>query len=524
MKHLWLIIFVFCLTLHPLFAQYVRHNEYSTEQQRRMQYALDDWISYMQSNDITSIAVGANYIYFGTRNGGILRYQAFQNFWDYPYTTSNGLASNQITDVVYDDGTGFLWAITSEDTCVFNPAQEEWIRKSEAHFWDYKFPKPVPPDSGNGAGQDILYPAQFLSQLPIYFANGGYTVTGDWKIMDENFQEFQITGFLHDHWGRVWFPIEDLGVGIGSYYTQRMDVFPYGLLNFDPWVLTYQADDLWIAGQGRPDDGHTGIVNWRNQDGGWYYYQARYIANLPSDNVVDIAVTGDSVWFATDYGLSLYDSRKERWKNFGVKDGLYSQEVTDLLVHGKTLWVATNNGLNSLHLTTGHITRIKDDNIKLATIYQVANQKDTIWVASNRGMFRYKPQAANWEPVDAPSVIQQVPTSAITGYDDEVWATSPGGVFWLNGKTKKWESFPQIGQELQGPFYDIAVNWKSVWVSTPEGLLKYDRQGKYWIIFTKDDGLLDNECHRLLLDGDYIWVANRSGITQFYWNNPNRID
>jgi hypothetical protein len=46
----------------------------------------------------------------------------------------------------------------------------------------------------------------------------------------------------------------------------------------------------------------------------------------------------------------------------------------------------------------------------------------------------------------------------------------------------------------------------------------------YWKILTTDDGLLSNECYRLLLDGDYIWIANREGITQFYWNNPARID
>ncbi len=46
----------------------------------------------------------------------------------------------------------------------------------------------------------------------------------------------------------------------------------------------------------------------------------------------------------------------------------------------------------------------------------------------------------------------------------------------------------------------------------------------FWKIFTPMDGLLSVPCYRLLLDGNYLWIANQFGITQFYWNNPQRMD
>ncbi|MEJ2636463.1 MAG: hypothetical protein P8184_14370, partial [Calditrichia bacterium] len=503
---------------------YIRQYHFETEQQRRLQYALDDWISYLQSNRISDIAIGYNYIYFATLDGGILRYHLYQHFWDYPYTTSNGLPTNQILKVAFDKDNGYLWAITQFGPCIFDPARQEWICKRQTNYWPYQFPTQTAPDSGTQIQYDVFYPAEYLNLLPTFFANGGYTITGEWILMDENFQEFPITGFFRDHWERIWFVIEGLGVGIGDYYSQRMDVVPYGLSSISPRVLKYQNDDLWIGGLEEHGRGIHGIVNWRNSDGGWYYYQARYNPYLPNDDVNDIAVTGDSVWFATDIGVSLFDTRKNRWKHYGVKDGMYGDQILDLLVNRNMLYIGTMEGINTINLDSGVVKRVKDETVKLATVYRMAGQSDTLWAATNRGIFRQTPDSMKWKPVSSTASIEEIPATAVTTFGNEVWFTSPGGVFWLDTKTGKWESFPQIGLDLQGPFYDIAVNDKSVWVSTPEGLLKYDRQQLYWRLYTTEDGLLNNECFRLLLDGDYIWVANRFGITQFYWNNPDRMD
>ncbi len=519
---LWVVGLVLFLG-SSVWSQYVRRSTFATEKERRTHYQLDDWISYLESNNFTSIAVGNEYIYFSTWGGGILRYHIYEKYWDYPFTTSNGLASNYVQRVVYDDGTGILWAITSEDTCVFLPSKQEWLRQSEAFPWHYKFPGIPAPNDSQQIAYDVFYPRKYLNQLPDFFVNGYYTLTGDWKIVDDNFDEYPVTGFLRDDWERVWFLIEGLGVGVAGWYERRIDVMPLGLLHFVPRAMAYQNHDLWIGGEPLPG-GRSGIVHWRNRDGGWEYFRARYIATLRSDDVRAIAVTADSVWFGTLYGLALYNKRKNRWKYFGVKDGLYDHFVTDLLVVGNKLFIGTMNGLNWLDLPSGIIKRVKDKNVRLATIHQIAAQHDTLWLATNRGILRRLPGQNKWNVVITKAAIQDQPVTAVEAFKHEVWFASPGGVFWLNTKTGEWEGFPQIGMDISGPFLDIAVNEKSVWVSSPMGLLKYDRERQFWRIFTTQDGLLSNQCFRLLLDGDYIWVTNRRGITQFYWNSPRRID
>ncbi len=521
---LWFLVASICFNFLPLKAQYIHQNTFPSEQQRRQQYALDDWISYLESKYISSMTVGAEYIYFSTFDGGILRYHLYQNYWDYPYTTSNGLPSNRVLDVFYDEGTGFLWAITDVDTCIFRPAEKEWVCKSQANYWSHTFPQRELPNAGKRVEFNIFYPADFLNKLPNYFVNGPYSLTGDWVLIDDNFQEYPISGFLRDRYEHIWFAIDGLGIGIGDTYSQRIDIVPLGLSHISPRVIQFQDNDLWIGGTPFLGEGLPGITNWRNQDGGWYYYYSRYIPELPSDDVVDIEVHNDSVWFATNLGVSLYDTRENEWKNFREKEGIVNQIVNDLFVHGNKLYVGTHGGLNTIDLKTEIVKRIKDVRIKLADIYEIDAQQDTIYVATNRGIYKWYRGAPEWMPVESSSPIQTIPALAVESFNREMWFSSPEGVFWLDTQKNEWEAFPELGREIQGPFFDLEVNSNSVWVSTPDGLLKYDRERNYWILFTVEDGLLANECHRLLLDGDYIWIANRLGITQFYWNNPNRID
>ncbi|MCB0291826.1 MAG: hypothetical protein KDH97_16345, partial [Calditrichaeota bacterium] len=101
---------------------------------------------------------------------------------------------------------------------------------------------------------------------------------------------------------------------------------------------------------------------------------------------------------------------------------------------------------------------------------------------------------------------------------------SSSGIMRLDRRSGEWESFPQIGFEIRPPYRDIQVNSAAVWVATPDGLLKFDKERRYWRLFDTSDGLLSNNCRRLLLDGDYIWIVSDAGITQFYWNNPQRSD
>lgn len=518
---LMVIVLVFSFFPQTIYPQYVRRESFGTERERRLKYELNDWVSYLKSRQISAATVGTDYIYFGTLDGGILRFDYFEDSWDYPFTTSSGLPDNKILNVVFDKNTSFLWAVTEDDIAIFKPAEREWLRRSEADFWPYTFPDTSQP--GQEIRQNIFYPREFLSQLPPFFANGDYTIIDDWVLMDRFFREFPITGFLKDFKERLWFVVDEFGIGVGDLFSHRADFYEFGLPAIIPVALEYQYYDLWIGGldirSGRP-----GIALWLDGQIGWQYFEARWISHLPDENVRDILVQGDSVWFATEYGLSLYDAGKNRWKNFNLKDGLISNLILDVEILGDYIYTATDQGISRINRLTGGAKPIKDNRFLNLQFNQLAAQKDTLWAATDRGIFRLVSKPDRWEFVSSKAAIQDLRMSAVTNYRDEMWFASEGGIMRLNLKTDRWESFPQIAMEILPPYRDIKVNEKSVWVATASGLLKYDKINKFWKLFTVEDGLLDNNCHRLLLDGEYIWITTDKGITNFYWDNPNRID
>jgi len=514
------LILIFCLNA---FGQYVRRESFNTEKDRRLKYELDDWVSYLKSRRISSITVGTNYIYFGTLDGGILRYDYYGDKWDYPFTTSSGLPNNKVLNVVYDKNNSFLWAVTEDDIAIFKPADKEWLRKSEADFWPYQFPEL--PDLGEigDVTQNIFYPRKYLSQLPTFFANGDYTIIDNWILMDRQFREFPITGFIKDVKQRIWFAVKDFGIGVGDLYGMRADFYQVGLPAIIPIDIAYQNNDLWIGGLAR-GSGRSGIALWPANEIDWRFFEERWISHLPDDNVHDILVDGDSVWFATEYGVSVYSTTKNKWSNISLKEGLISNLVLDLEVFGNFVYVATDQGISRIDRLIGRVKDINDDRFLNLRFNQLAAQKDTLWAATDRGIFRYISRLRDWEFLPSKAAIQDMDITAVFNYNNEMWFASDGGIMWLDLRTNKWESFPQLAIEISPPYRDIQVNEKSVWVATKSGLLKYDKVDKFWKLFTVEDGLLDNNCHRILLDGEYLWITTDSGITHFNWNDPNRID
>ena len=529
--HLWILMAI--ILWSSVDAQYVRRSQFPTEHARRMQYRLDDWISIMPAHFFTSIAIGTNYIYFSSLDGGIWRYNLYQNEWDFPFTTSNGLPSNRVFQVVYDAAQNILWAITDVDTAIFDFAAEEWKSRKEMPFWNYRFPQKSLPDSGTSLPRNQFLPRRYLKKLPIFVPEGDFSLDADWKLTDAHLREFPITGFLIDDWERIWFLVEGFGLGLGNMLQQRARFFPLGLANIHPRVVQFQEDDLWIGGitagvvsaLGVPESNTLkGIVRWRNQDGGWQYYDARFISRLFSDQVTAMATTQNSIWFGTDYGVTRYDISQKSWQTFYVKQGLYSNQVRDVLVAGTNVWVATDEGLNVIDRLTGQVKKIRYKWLRQYPVYRLALQGDTLWVAAFAGIFRRFPDTGKWQKLKTEAALNDQMVTAIGYYKGELWFATAQGVIRYHIARDDWESFPQLQTEGLGRMWHLVVDSAAVWIATDAGLLKFDRKRQYWKLFTTDDGLLDNRCRYVLLNGDYLWIATDSGITQFYWNSSARID
>lgn len=529
-------------------------------------YQEGDWISYSVARYVTSVAVGDQYVYFGTLQSGITRYDVFRNSWEYPWTTSNGLADNEVWAVAYDFDTGFVWCATHVSISYYQPSAHRWrnffkdefglLVSDEVESIGIASNKIIFETRGgrifetNKYGGIILFAAsnevkvnsrgkirwfgrraQTLKRLPHFFMTDGYLFDPGGYIEDRHGRRAEITAYVKDKWGNLWLGTWGLGAARGDLNTFRLEILEFGLANPSVHALNFYRDVLWMGG-GENFTRDKGITAWDLNRGIWEHFEDRFITDLDSDLINAITVDGDTVWFATRHGLSLYSYKKNRWRTFDSFDGLSDNLVYDVVTDKTSVWVATANGIDRIFKK--NLKKSKKDSLKIQhlnraqlfaiAVYDLELIENLLWAATNHGLYVYD-IAKN---VGGFSTELEVPVSSvitsISKNGDEIWLGTLDGVAAYNFKTHEWYGTPEKLYLPHTPVNRILATEKAVWVATNQGVMKFNRKSKTWRTFNMEDGLIDDRVYALLMDGDYLWIGTERGITQFFWNDPHRID
>jgi ligand-binding sensor domain-containing protein len=527
-------------------------------------YEEGDWISYSVARFVTSIAVGNQYVYFGTLQSGITRYDQFKNQWDFPWTTSNGLADNEVWAVAYDFDTGYLWCATHTAISYYHPTAHRW-----RNYFKDEIGLPVFDEvEAIGIGRNRIWfvtrggrtfetnkyagvillsnndldvlksdnnikwfggSVQKKRQYPQFFMSDGYLFDPQGVVEDIYNRQAKVSAYVEDNWGKAWVGTWGLGAGKADINTLRLEMLNFGLSNASVDAMNFYRDELWIGGS-NSFGANRGITAWDLQREIWRYYEDRYTSDLDSDIIYSITVDRDTVWFATNHGLSLYSYRKGRWKTFDTFDGLSDNQVFDAVVDDSSVWVATANGIDRIlkssfskkdsliveHINPGHLRIVKVFDLELV--------ENLLWAGTERGIYVYdtsKKEGGFSDEIGGP--VSQVVTS-VSRYKDEIWFGTLSGIEVYDFGKKEWLGVPEARVFPNTPINRILASGEAVWAATNHGIMKFNRKNKSWRTFNTEDGLIDNRVNALLLDGDFLWIGTDNGITQFYWNDPSRVD
>lgn len=545
-------VFYAIITSH-LFAQDARIYETNRT------YNQGDWITYGVSRFARYIAIGEPYVYFAT-TGGITRVNMFSNQWDYPWTTSNGLASNNVYLVAKDRNTGFLWAVTEAGVSWQEPATERWFN---VFYDDLGMSRETVTSIGIGEDRQIYLvtsdnrwlasdntealfkPIQPpLSEefirwhgqreprspaLPYFFMDGGWLFNNQQQYIDDLlFRRWPITYWLRDDWHTLWLATWGLGVGRGDLNSIRLEMLPFGLWDDTVDAFTPDQNSYWLGGLQEGDD-PTGVTEWRGPTAAPSYYEPRLITGFDNDEITSIAADTRFVWFGTKHGLTCFDKHKNRWKTLTVVDRLVNDEVHQVLVDQNSVWVATAGGFCRIERETVptdsvRIHFIKFPNLRLVNVYDVAIQHNLLWLATEFGVYVYDPstdEGGYYKGIDGPF---DRPIYTVSVWEDEVWFGAADGIYAFNSITKQWLDPPAKHYQTNVGINRILASRQAVWVATNKGLLKFDRENLRWVEFTTEDGLADNRAYALYLEGDFLYIGGAGGLTRFYWNSPFRND
>lgn len=542
--------------------QVYSQNQFNRIRETNPNYEQGDWKSYSLARFITSIAVGETYVYFGTQHSGIARYHQFKNEWDFPWTTSNGLADNEVTAVAYDIDTGFIWCASRTAVSFYNPTSKVWqnsfkdefgmpfsdeiesigigqnrvLLESRARrlFEASKFGGII--NTANRNNNSLLKGIRWFgrrakkpSELPHFFMSAGYLFNPSGYIEDPSFRRAEISTVVEDDWGNVWLGTWGLGVGKGSIRAMRLEMLNFGLASASVNSIGFDDSVLWVGGTGNQNL-NRGITSWDLRNENWRYYEQKNITDLLSDQINAITVDGKTIWFSTDYGLTRYSTKEQTWKTFDQFDGLTDNIVYDAVFNDSTIYVGTANGISRIakaSLTEEDSVRISPlnpDNLTIVEVRDLELMENLLWAATYDGIYVYnttKGEGGFSAEIGGPTSER---INSISRYGNELWFGSFSGIDVYDAEKREWLGVPEGRSFPNKVIRRVLADDEVVWAASDNGVLKFDRETRSWRTFTVEDGLISNRVNAILRDGDYVWFGTDHGLTQFYWNDPSRID
>lgn len=340
-----------------------------------------DWVLFRQIGAIRSISEGFTHVYFASDNGGIIRYHTYRRAFDDPITTTQGLSSNQIRAVHYDQGTGILWAATDR-TLEFSYSNEgDWthrfwselglhpeatirrIGNTDQSLWVEAGAQFLKLDRGSGILLGVYSnPTEpriqwspgnmYLEQLPQFITN--YSVTGSWLVNPSYFvdpygRSVRVTTFFTGSHNTTWVGLEDGTIFLGDGQLEMFNPLTFGLANTDVQAMESNTG-VWIVGRkGQWTRGFTRMnINYLEFE----HIDYEVTINLTPQSYYSVLDRGDEIWFGGRDGVLIYDQKKDYWR-------LYDQTYTgvqgplwNLSEDSGYVWLASPEGVSRINQST----------------------------------------------------------------------------------------------------------------------------------------------------------------------------
>lgn len=529
-------------------------------------YKPGDWVSYSTFRFVRGVATDQRFAYFAT-TGGISRYNLISNSWATPFTTSNGLADNNVHVIAVDPVYLNLWSATSEGVSRYDPGTDYWSTYlsgggrflTDIHsigvtddrrlffegstgiaIFDLMRNIWMPSESSGGmlnnAGFIRWFGARERLQYkyPLFQTDLDYVFNPPESIIDKHAYTYPITSFTEDNFSNVWISTWGLNVGKASLRTLRLDIYRSGLSSRNVTSMLLDEDYIWF-GSAPPLFGFRGLTPFQTvQESGsitrlniitgvWDYILPHETDGLPAGSIKAMVADTSAVWIGMDRGLAVYDKSEKRWSSRPIQN-LTSPDITALGLGDTHLWIGTTSGVNSMNRETRKIIPVTVPTIRDLWIYDIANgPNDTVWIATNRGVFR-RSQTGKWQKIEDPETTNLHGTVFQIKMDKNlIWFGIGSALMKYDRKSGNWETYTIPLNVEDGPLR-LYVTTESVWLGSRNGAARFEKHTGKWREYSTRDGLINDSVQALIPVGDFMWFGTPEGTTKFYWNDPARAD
>ncbi|MFH1961686.1 MAG: hypothetical protein ABIJ30_02240 [bacterium] len=242
------------------------------------------------------------------------------------------------------------------------------------------------------------------------------------------------------------------------------------------------------------------------------------IDGLAGNDVTTIAVDNQFVWLGIRYnGLSRYDKIHNTWQTFTKADGLVNNEVTSIVVGTDTVWVGSWDGAARYDKTQGSWKTYRIADTQPGNfINDIAIDGNLVWFATYDGIRRYDARDDSWTGYTTQNGLahNQVHSIGIDG--NYIWFGSPDGLTTRYDKSNDlFNIFVTSVNQPENKVNAITTGTNSVWFATNKGITQYDKINHLWKTFTTQDGLAGNQTKAIGIDDDMVWAGGNDGISKY---------
>lgn len=477
-----------------------------------------DWITISKTGAITSISEGYSYIYFGTENGGVLRYHIYANEMDIPLTMAQGLSSNGIQSVHFDFDTGILWIGTDTGLDYSHMREGGWthikkrdigmnrklfthqIGSTTKNLWLRSNNQYIKLDHVSGILLSIMsFPDEENIQwspsyspervlLPEPFDN--YLMMDGWMynngdLIDPHRRDKFITVFYSARYGDVWLGINDGIILKGDFHMETFYPIRFGLSDSDVTALLKSQDGFWVAGKSTPPEGITFFDHNQN------YFKSHDFEvniNMTPQKIYSVINVHDELWFGGSMGILVYNEEKDYWRLLDETRIQLDGYINTMTWDSNFVWIGSNTGISRMNPINKRAEPVSihshlsiEPSFRNEIIYDMEYIGKEIWIGTKYGLFIY----------------DEI-TESVFDFREFGNFTSLGG-----------------GENQFSDFWEIEEYNNLVYIAAKQGLISYDRQTRFWRIIFRFNSVRQQRIYSMTFNKNYGFFGNNSGLFKF---------
>ena len=518
-----------------------------------------DWITFSQPEIINSISEGNEYIYFAT-NGGILRYNFFGNYWDYPISISQGLNSNFVTSVYYDLNTNILWASTKNTLLYSNNKGESWNQIHNINFdiinrigGDDEYLYCVNNSSiikiNNFSGGIIEYLTKINENHIIRWASqiilnnntiknkiNNFAFSGGWYFNNNNIigpkisDKHKITTFYSDRFGDFWIGTNKGYVFKGSNQLLVLDLIFKGLTIENISDIKIWKNKLWISGNDR-NNLQPSINLFNYNDFSSEIFTSKNEINFNLNSIYKIKKILNEWYFLSFDGIQIFEPNKENWfflnKSQKYFDYTYVNSISN---DDQYIYLGNKNGINRFDINSFEFNywsvSQKIGNIPIEKIYWDGRN---LWICSRMRIWRWVKEANFLEEygsynnsITTNFFMLESPIESIASSNDKIFFAEKTNLLIVDKTDFTWKRVKYSRKLISAKISEIEYfkhnqNEEIIWFATNKGVFLINLSENYQLDFEKKNGLSSNFVSSIEIIENEIWFGTSSGICRFKW-------